>query len=342
MTVPRVDVASLGELALLGEGGEGRVFRASSRPGEVYKEFRRELLAELDPGALVTTISLLASMPDAARSVVKERTTWPRTVVTSGGQFCGFLMPELPDGASCVHGLQQSPSVRLCTWDLLAYRARTRSNPNLRSDTSTVDESHVLAVIHDLARLVEVLHRHSIVLGDISGRNILWYAKGEPRVMLIDCDGARVEGTRAVTKSKQSPDWIDPANLTATNLDSDRYKLALAVYRGYFSAETQKPSRENLPSESGELGREIHRLAVEAMEGTRPTAAEWVALLDRSLARRAWAGRPVLPLAPTVKAQPRQQRSPDRPVLPLGRVADGLAAGGGAIRQPANPHLETE
>lgn len=317
MTGTAVEKKSLGSLEELGDGGEGRVYTCSNRPGDVYKEFRTELAAELDRSALERTMGLLDTMTSEHRAVVTRRTAWPHTIVTDRGRFVGFLMPRLGPSYFCRHGVKAYPGNIDCRWDLLTYRQRNLSKPNIVSDTTAVSEEHVLAVMLDLAELVSLLHRYRIVLGDISGRNLLW-STAQTDVMVIDCDGFRAEGDAAVTRSKQTPDWIDPNYGADTCLDSDRYKLGLAMFRAFFSAETELP-QQLPPAGCDSNGQMIHSLAIRAMAPTqRPTADDWVTALKKGKRIAALQGRPLVELEAVAPPQPRSVPAPrSRPTIAL-------------------------
>jgi len=300
-----MDIGDLGQLTTLGDGGEGVVFRASRVPGQVYKEYKASVAHELSVDGLEKTVALLERSPPAARQFVSERSAWPETLVTRNGNIAGFLMQEVPGHFWCEHGMAGRPRSGLTDWNKLVTRADWMDKQNIESTvpkfrvSNKADARSLHRVLLDLAQLFRHLHEAGIVVGDVSGQNILWTVRPEPRVFLIDCDGLRSEGERAVTISKQSPDWFDPLLNGDTNLDSDRYKLATAIYRAYFAEAFATPS-SSAPT-GGRIG---SRIAALAAAGTGPSprtsAQQWCELLeeiDDDRPRRLWSRRVPAPAA---------------------------------------------
>ena len=115
-------------------------------------------------------------------------------------------------------------------------------------------------------------------------------------MFLIDCDGFRREGERAVTASKQSPDWVDPHLNGGTTLDSDRFKLAIAMYRAYFADPFGAPINPN-----GVVTANSQKILELATRGVAPsnrtTAKEWKEVLEEMIGgSRVWRRKPRQPL----------------------------------------------
>jgi len=220
------------------------------------------------------------------QSFIGERSAWPEVLVRKNGAFSGFLMKKIPDEFSCRHGMKGRARHGLTDWNKLVTRDDWMDKDNIESSVpkfdvlSEKDEKVLLQILLDLAKLFECLHNHGIVVGDVSGRNLLWAIKPSPTVFLIDCDGFRREGERAVTTSKETPDWFDPQlNGGDTTMDSDRFKLAIAIYRAFFSDPFGTP---NQPKNS--VSTHQTKLLELARRGTAPsnrtTAKEWREALE--------------------------------------------------------------
>lgn len=296
MTVNSTELSALGSLTQLGDGGEGVVYRASKVPGQVYKEYKPAVAHEVNPRGLEATIGILGQLPESGRSFVSERSAWPHTLVRKNGSVTGFLMQEIPAEFSCQHGMVGRPRTVLNDWNKLVTRDDWMDKPNIESTVprlnvnSKQDEKAILGLLLDLASFFSHLHEKDVVVGDVSGRNILWTTTPRPTVFLIDCDGFRVQGDRAVTSSKQSPDWFDPHLAGDTTLDSDRFKLATAIYRAYFSDAFGTPAD---PKKSGgPNGAKILALAQQGVSAAnRTTAGQWCELLEEiesGRPRRVW------------------------------------------------------
>lgn len=332
MAINEVEESALGPLGdKLGDGGEGEVFVVPSRPHDVYKRFKPAVMNELSETGLRSTIALLGNFNDVERAHVRERTVWPHTIVKDGGKTVGFLMPGLESEFFCEQGMKADPVRSLADWNKLSFRDITASNANIYTSLPNLsEEAHredLLKLLYDLCSLFEILHRHGIVVGDVSGRNIIWTTRGSmPRAVVIDCDGFRRTGEAAVSKPKQTPDWMDPHLVGPTDINSDLYKLSLAVYRGYFAASIRVPSSQG---DLHSLTAEDQQILAMAQQGVgpaaRPTAAEWKRLFEGLLARERVKDRPVISVDPPLGPKPQPKKptsaSPDssRPVIPIQR-----------------------
>jgi DNA-binding helix-hairpin-helix protein with protein kinase domain len=311
--------ADLGSLEELGRGGEGVVYRCLARPGQVYKEFQSQVLAEVDESALNRLIALPASLDAASRQFLLTRTAWPVEKVVERGAVVGYTMPLIPGAFFVKHGVKAYPNRCECDWNKLAMRTTWLGNSNIVSDVPQVSGTHLLEVLIDLCKIVDLLHKMKLIIGDISGRNMLWSLTPAPAVMMIDNDGYRVEGARGVTLPKQTPDWQDPYLGGAdTTQQSDLYKLSLALLRGYMGSGIIKPEQvhSNDPA--------VTRLLDSARRGTsasnRPRASEWLTLLTNLRQQLVLADRPVLQMPPIVTRPPKnliESFVPKRPILKL-------------------------
>jgi hypothetical protein len=308
-----VELTSLSVGELLGDGGEGEVFEIQNQTDNVLKIFKDVVRPELNELGLQQTIDLLSTMAMSDQVFVRERSVWPHTLVQDKGMFVGFVMPLLSGEYFCRHGQLGNPLDGMSDWNKLTFRRAWISNPNLESDcpalwfpegtaTDSLDDLQkesrqtLLRLLLDLAELFEVLHRYKIVVGDVSGRNILWSSASGDKVMLIDCDGCRRESSVGVTRAKQSPDWFDPTleSRDPTTIDSDLFKLATALYRGYFADGIGTPAKNPIPL-SDSVDEEFQFMALRGVgPSNRPTASEWVSFLHRVISVGEFAGRPVI------------------------------------------------
>lgn len=283
--VPWCSLDSLGNLELLGEGGEAEVFSCGAHPLLVFKRFRDSVAGEISSTGLLDTIELQGRLKGDDLDFVRERTVWPKTVVKDGERLVGYLMDRIRSQFFCQHGRRGGALTSAQDWNKLTYRDRVFANPNLETtmvNLSLSDRSEDLRhLLSDVAKLFDILHGTDVVIGDVSGRNLMWTCDPRPAVLLIDCDGLRARGTRAVTLAKQSPDWVDPVHQNETGIDSDLYKLALVMYRAYFSVEVALPIDHGSPP-SDPFDAELLELARRGTATSgRTTAGEWVNFFDR-------------------------------------------------------------
>jgi len=324
-----VQYSSLGQPSRfqeLGAGGEGRVLALPGRQDVVFKEYFPGATTVPNQQALDRLIAVRDSWTSDEKAWMNERSVWPTAAVIDGNRLRGLLMPRIPGVYYRQHGIRGNPRRVPCEWNYLALRGRFKSNPNIVSEVPQLGVDEAIDLVLDLARTIHLLHRYNIVLGDVSGRNLLWSDRPTPRVMVIDNDGFRFIGSGGVASPKQSPDWEDPfLKGKATSHDSDIFKLALAAFRGIWSAGTDKPSPAILHSTHAQsIPREIVGLIERSTnESSRPTAADWVGILAPLAALK---GRPSIsltPAAPVAGVSPplRQHQvvESSRPVIPVRR-----------------------
>lgn len=322
--IPYSQVARPGDLIEIGKGGEGRVFTVRSMPGFVYKEFVEFPGHTPNKSALEELMGSLQQMSPDERSWLSERTTWPQTLVMDGNKMKGFLMPLIGQQYFKKYGIRANPKNVACEWNYLSMRSKYEGNKNIYSEVPRVTHFGAFSAVVDLCKTTEILHRYNIVIGDMSGRNLLWTDVPTLRVMVIDCDSFHLEGKVGVSPPKQSPDWEDPALATPlTTKESDLYKLALAAYRGVWAATTDRPLAGNKPIPHVPDGvPEILRSLIERSIGAspRPSAKEWVDSLKQAVA---FNGRPTIAIDASGKiSRPTTDRSsqiprPSRPIIKM-------------------------
>lgn len=279
-SVPDIQEKDLGITDSLGGGADGEVYRVASDKTSVYKRFHPHVLKEVNEIGLVDTIACLSEFDPSVRSYVISQTAWPHTLVRRGRQVVGFLMPLVGKQYFSRLGRKDDTSTSPNDWNRLAFIKKTQENPNLVSDLPEMhlDEYRLdrLNLCRELSAVFAVLHEKDVIVGDVSGRNILWAPPTVNRVLLIDCDGMRKSGKATVTKGKQSPDWFDPFLTGETTIQSDLYKLSLAIYRGYFTASNAHPPTAT-PTTIDQVDRQLLEFCRKGVaEKDRPTASDWV------------------------------------------------------------------
>ena len=290
----------LGQIEVLNSGGEGTVYRVTSKQDSVFKEFNDVVRQELN----VTSLKILIDFPDALsnsdKSFLFEHSVWPQTLVTENSSFVGFLMPIIHDSFFVTHGVRAYPVVSDCDWNKLIMRKSWVNHPNIVSTVPQLEGIDLLDLLIDLCESFAFLHRNNFIAGDISGRNIVWRARPTPRAIILDNDGFRLNGSPGVTRPKQSPDWVDPhLNNSDTTVDSDKYKLGLAVLRGYFGLGVIQPDSKEISGNSDTIGSDIIGMVRNALAPQgRPSSEDWVQFLRRQRRVLSLAGRPTIPVKP--------------------------------------------
>lgn len=294
-----IDFGSIANwLTEIGRGGEGLVYRIGSMPNVVFKEFKQFPGHVPNRIALEEIINLPARMEASDQQWLMDHTTWPQQIVTKGAALCGFTMPVIANEYFRMHGARIAPKRIACEWNYLSMREKFRTNTNIHSEVPQLSAADALKVVADLARTMDILHKYDMVIGDVSGRNLLWTDRPSPRVLVIDVDSFHFEGKTGVASPKQSPDWDDPylgANNNFTTKASDRYKLALAAYRAVWAATTDRPDPAkaavpSCPDGVPETVRELVARGLGPVAG-RPEPHEWVTTIQTATR---FAGRPVV------------------------------------------------
>lgn len=204
----------------LGAGGQGEVLQLLSHSGMVFKRY---YFTNVDAQSLRALVQFPESLQPAARDSLLSQAAWPRTCVTDGGRTTGFLMAEAP--RQFIGMSAAGPKLRELQYLLFQPKP-------FWGDIKPLDAKGRVQAARAFVALVQLLHDHSVVLGDISMSNLLWCPGAPAKIFLIDCDSACKAGLPPVLRQPQTADWDDPTMPhTGPDLDSDRYKVALVVGR---------------------------------------------------------------------------------------------------------------
>ena len=297
-----VEKSSLGRLTRLAEGGQGRVYSCERSP-LLYKEYLDPALVHAD--RLAALVELLDGMPQVDRRYASATSAFPQALVTSSGAFTGFLMPPAPDSFwSTIGGQHKLQELQYLTF------------PQRRawSDLSLPSTEWRTRFLIECAQLFCLLHRHHVIIGDVSMRNLLWSSISDPGVFLLDCDSVRLHGQEPAVPAAYTPDWDDPHDPLSNTLDSDRYKLGLIVLRVLTRMPAARPETVQESVFDGWPAR-LRELLVEAgssAPGARPTAQRWLEALENR--GRIQLVRPRGPQARSTRITPAV-----RPSIALGR-----------------------
>ena len=332
-----ISLAELGPLGRqLGDGAEGAVFELPGTHGLVFKRYHGRVTAS--PEHLRALGTFPQGLLPAERDLLLASAAWPRNPVVDGRRCVGFVMPRVPDRfyATLAGGRRIEQQ-----FQHIVYPSERLAKVGLVPPTDGQRARLCLA----LAELLELLHRHGLVCGDISYKNGLWSLQGgSPAVYLLDCDSLRRRGSPGGGRGLQSAFWDDGADATgATSADSDCYKLGLFVYRALTGQPFARPSRAACRAGSAGLPAGLAQLAAkveEAPAGQRPTASQWCDQLRRATSGTAGAyasaqgrargvtanqpgpvgagrARPTIDLAPASKSRGSQGSPRPRPALDL-------------------------
>jgi hypothetical protein len=296
-----IDEAALQRGDELGSGGQGWVYRVhgQSEP-RAFKKYKDP--GRTDPAALKTLVDLPGELEASERDRLHNQTAWPLARVYDKGHLSGFLMREIPGQFMAPNSAGVMKKREL---QYLLYARKPLWGDLIPADG--VSSQTRVDVAREFTELVALLHRRSLVIGDVSMLNVLWTGtNGQPvTIVLIDCDGIRRLGQASVTRQMDTPEWDDPNRpLSGLDLETDRYKLALAVGRVLSCQAYIRPKDDPLtlpPDMPDRMATRIETLWKQAAGpyGQRPDANQW---------RNAFANRDEI----TVRAPgPVRKRYPD-------------------------------
>jgi serine/threonine protein kinase len=294
--------SALGRLEPLGKGGTAIVYRAPDFkvPGVgsvVYKEYKQSTRTHAGPAlqaGLLAFVRFREKLAPELRRLWDERIVWPLRVVSEDGAATGVVMPLIP-GRFFQHITSRSGQTSTKPREVDALFGRTEDMTRIGFDA--VDGHTRIALLAQIAATYAMMHRAGVVVGDISGRNLVYDpAAPRPTVLVVDADSSRVAGTRSAFSSQpHTPYWEPPEALLASrqlkyarktggsatgeiarlsnvttvqNRATDVYKFGLLVIRGLDHGRGRSISRDT--TRAGRLLR-------------RAFGPEAVTLLDRTL-----------------------------------------------------------
>ncbi|WP_182908087.1 hypothetical protein [Microbispora sp. H13382] len=313
----------------LDKGGQGVVTRVLGPENLVYKEYMPQA-GQVNGVALAELVEFGHRQTAAEVRALLSQCAWPVARVVNGGQVTGFLMPHVPkDFYGTIGG-----KPKLVELQYLLYE------PNWAwQDLHQPDIDGRLEIATLAAKLIDLLHTHGWIVGDLSFRNLLWRPGHPYKVFMLDCDGLRRHGAEPVLRQAHTPDWNDPYQPSSgPELDTDRYKLALLIGRVLSRTASVRPGDEPalLPGLPDHVVTAVRELFIRAQgpRGTRPIAAEWV---------QALVGRKRIAVTRPARPQQSVHSGPDAPIhLPgAGRVSVPVSrpAPGSSPSLPQPPSL---
>jgi serine/threonine protein kinase len=291
--------------ALLGKGGQGEVYLASSHAGKVFKKYSSHTLAK-DPALRRRLDAMIAASPPERIEVSSKHMVlaWPEEVVFENSRLAGFLMSRVNMDTTVELHRITNPSDR---------NNATGANAWIAGFTW----QYLVRASANLAHATHILHNAGVVIGDFNLKNVR--VSNNALVTLIDCDSMQI--TDPATGERffcpvVMPEFLPPelvgASLerTVRHPSSDLYALAIHLhqlllegehpFRGIWKGHGDKPSIPELardgmwtlraggklvprPSaiDAGLLPAQVLELFRRAFEdgatdpGQRPSAAEW-------------------------------------------------------------------
>ena len=274
---PLVDKTVLGDLTLIGKGGQGRVWatdsiRLNGAWSAAYKQYDPTVLGGLDRAALAEMVAFVPHLPYDTGQWLCERAAWPAALVGEDGRVSGFLMRRIPPE------FETRLPHRDGSWHSRPAGLQYLLNPDgyLARMAIPIDDRQRLLLLAHLAGTVAEFHRLGIVVGDLSPNNLLYHLADQPECFFIDCDAMRLAG-RSVLRQTETPDWEVPAGEVLATPASDAYKYGLMAIR-LFARDQSSRDHTVLGVASGELVA-LARRSQATDPARRPGPGEWIAAL---------------------------------------------------------------
>lgn len=288
-----VDELDLGQLRPLASGGMAEVFDLPDfRIGEhpdwplVYKRYK----AKARPVAIYGLLDLVKLRdgfhPDQQKALDQQVNWMVRVVKDDKAGASGIVLPRL-DGSYFVQKFNSYGEAKVDTAEAQLLVGSDADFQRWRIPNPSMEER--LQICRSLALGLGKLHRADVIYGDLSLRNFLYRLEPSIRVMFVDTDAVRKKsGNSPAGKQPHTGDWEPPEALAAQrkgdsvrfaiqNLESDRYKLGLAILRilarVHRAGETRDPHHLQ-----GIVPRSTFSMMQQALHGKphdRPTAKDW-------------------------------------------------------------------
>ena len=198
LTVPQFERSRLGDLTKLAEGGQGIVYEAprvriNQIGAAVYKEYKPDVVPNVDVGQLEAMVALLDNLDPVAAQKLVGCAAWPLAIVSSGPRIAGFAMPKVPDAFYVTLRMPAGPRLAMGQCQHLFNTKAWLDERGLPDE-----RNFRLALLADLAERLAFFHANSIAVGDLSAKNLLFSVTDDnPKCYFIDCD-AMVLGGRSV------------------------------------------------------------------------------------------------------------------------------------------------
>ncbi len=216
----------------LGKGGQGKVYKVTNKPMLVAKLFHSQHCTK----ELEQKIKLMVAKPPLNKQSQHTYFAWPTEVAyDNSGKFIGYLMPELVNMKSIYSVSHPKLKPKGFSWH---YSITTASN---------------------LARIVEILHKHGCIIGDLNESNIM--VSSGALVSVLDCDSMQIKDVNGNTiyHSQVKIDDYLPPELQDIDLKNhtryeyhDNFSLAVLIFQllmngtnPYFGSGARTP-KENI------------------------------------------------------------------------------------------------
>ena len=219
---------------LLGEGGEGAVYKIR-KSRSVVKILNAELLKSDKSREAKLTVMINNHPFENAPAETKHTVAWPKALVyDEHKKFVGYTMPTISK----------------------AHELHLFANPSNRKKIVDIHSlGNLYNIAYNIAIIFESLHKNNIVVGDISGKNIL--VNDDSGVAMVDCDSMQITDDKGtVYKCKVgTPEYTSPelyGKDLATQLrtvNHDCFGLAVIIFQLLMQGNNPFSGRQDIHDE---------------------------------------------------------------------------------------------
>ena len=230
-SLPQIDPSTK-----INSGAFGTLYRDPRNPAHCIKVLKSPLLGE-EARSLIRLAEIARWARPSDVEQLMTRFAWPIEIFGDDDAVSGYTMPLAPN--SCYFELtvakrtkRETLQVKFLTDDSY-WRGVAVSSP--KPNVSYQDR---LEIAIDCLDSMEVLHRHGLAYGDISGNNIVARMDERPGVFFFDADSISPVDLRNASPLV-SPGWETPEGLDPLAIDRSRF--AILVLRLLVEQPNAKP-----------------------------------------------------------------------------------------------------
>ena len=251
--------------ARINSGAFGTLYRDPRNPAHCIKVLKDPMLGEEARSLIrLAEIARWARPSDVEQLVT--RFAWPIEIFGDDDAVHGYTMPLAPN--SCYFELtvakrtkRETLQIKFLTDDSY-WRSAAVTGP--KPNVSYQDR---LEIAIDCLDSMEVLHRHGLAYGDISGNNIVARMDARPGVFFFDADSITTVDLRN-SNPLVSPGWETPEGLDPLAIDRSRF--AILVFRLLVEQPNVKPDWETIellpPNDKNVFGEALVRCYFTGLE----------------------------------------------------------------------------
>jgi len=206
----------------INSGAFGTLYQDPRNPTHCIKALKTPLAG--DEGRALIRLAEVARWARPSDSAqLSTRFAWPLEIFGTNDEVHGYTMPLAP--ASCFFELTAAKRTRRETLQIkfLTDDSYWRSAA-ISSAKPSVGYQDRLEIAIDCLDSMDVLHRHGLSYGDISGNNVVARLDERPGVFFFDADSISPLELRA-KNPLMSPGWETPDGLDPISIDRSRFSI---------------------------------------------------------------------------------------------------------------------